>query len=123
MELKTVFKGYHPDNDKDTNSQAIEAALEVIPHIDNPIEFLISGFTEYCGLVLQETGELLGAQPLNRILKDIEKILDYVATYQTGSNEKEKIVNDMRHAIGGMRSVFNINKKSKKQKKGFFSFF
>ena len=123
MELKTVFKGYHPDNDKDTNSQAIEAALEVIPHIDNPIEFLISGFTEYCGLVLQETGELLGAQPLNRILKDIEKILDYVATYQTGSNEKEKIVNDMRHAIGGMRSVFNINKKSKKQKKGLFSFF
>ncbi|SMC69116.1 protein of unknown function [Desulfocicer vacuolatum DSM 3385] len=123
MELKTVFKNYHPDNDENTNLQAIESALEAMPHIEKTNNFLISGFSEYCGLVLQATGDLLGTQPLNNSLKDIEKILDYVATYQTDSKGKEKIVNDMTRIIELLRSHFNIDKKSKKNKKGWFSFF
>lgn len=123
MELKAVFKDFHPDNHRNANLQAVEKALEEMTHIENPTEFLISGFAEYCGLVLQKIGEILGAQPLNKILMDIEKVLDYVTKYQTSSNEKNKIVNDMRHLIGGIRSNFSLDKKTKKRKKGLFSFF
>ena len=123
MELKKVFKAYHPNHDKITNFQAIEAVLEEMSHIENLNEFLIAGFTKYCGLVLQKSGELLGAQPLERILKDIEKVLDYVTTYQTSSSDKDKIDNDMRHLVEVMRSNYKIEKKTKKQKKGIFSFF
>ncbi len=123
MELKPVFKDYHPDHHKNANLQALEAALKEMTHIENPNEFLISGFTEYCGLVLRRIGDLLGAHPLNKILQDIENVLDYVTKYQTGSNEKNQIVNDMRNIIGLIRSDFTVDKKSKKSKKGLFSFF
>jgi len=120
MELKSVFKDYHPDHHKNANLQAVETALKEMTHIENPNEFLISGFTEYCSLVLRRSGDLLGAHPLNKILQDIEKVLDYVIKYQAGSNEKNQIVNDMRNIIGLIRSDFTIDKKSKK---GLFSFF
>ncbi|MDA3787856.1 MAG: DUF4388 domain-containing protein [Desulfobacula sp.] len=120
-EIKDMFKDYHPDNHKNSNLQAINQALKEIDHIENQKEFLISGFTEYCSQVLKKVGEILGVHPLLKVLDDIEKVLEYVKKYQTGSKEKNKIVNDMRNVIDAIGSEFNTD--GKKGKKGIFSFF
>lgn len=122
-DTRDLFKDYHPDVHKNTNLQTINAALKNLDHIENQKEFLISGFAEYCSQVLKRTGEILGVQPLIKILDDIEKVLEYVKKYQTGSKEKNKIVNDMRNVIDAVRSKFNTGGKKEKPKKGIFSFF
>ncbi len=122
-ETKDLFKDYHPDNHKNSNLQAISAALKNLEHIKNRKEFLISGFAEYCSQVLKKTGDILGVHPLIRVLDDIEKVLEYVKKYQTGSKEKNKIVNDMRNVIDAIRSEFKTKGKKGKSGKGMFSFF
>jgi hypothetical protein len=122
-ETRDLLKGFHPDNHKNTNLQAINSALKNSDHIQNQKEFLISGFAEYCSQVLKRTGAILGVQPLIQILADIEKVLDFVKKYQTGSKEKNKIVNDMRNIMDAVRSEFNTQGKEKRPGKGLFSFF
>ena len=68
-------------------------------------------------------GEILGGQPLNKILTEIEGVLGYVQKYQTGSKEKDRIVNDIRILIEGIRSQFNPVKGKNKSGKGKFSLF
>jgi hypothetical protein len=121
-DTRDLFKDYHPDVHKNTNLQTINAALKNLD-LENQKEFLISGFAEYCSQVLKRTGEILGVQPLIKILDDIEKVLEYVKKYQTGSKEKNKIVNDMRNVIDAVRSKFKTEKKKEKPGKGIFSFF
>ncbi|NOX33809.1 MAG: DUF4388 domain-containing protein [Deltaproteobacteria bacterium] len=122
IEFKEVMKDYHPDNHKNSNLQTITSALDKIELIQDPKEFLITGFTEYCAHVLKKVGDILGSQPLKKILDDIEKVLGYVKKYQAGSKEKSKIVNDMQNVIAKILSEFKIGKKSG-SKGGIFSFF
>lgn len=122
IEYQDVFDGYHPENHKNSNLQAISEGLDQIEFIENPRDFLISGFVTYCGLVLKKVGEILGTQPLIRILRDIEKVLGYVKKYQAGSKEKNKIVNDMKNVVLQISSDFKIEKKGS-SKGGLFSFF
>ncbi len=122
IEYKEVFAQYHPDNHKNANLQAITAGLEQIEFVNNPKEFLVNGFVEYCSLVLLKVGEILGSQPLVRILQDIDKVLGYVKKYQAGSNEKSKIVNDMKNTLSKISTEFKISKKSD-SKGGIFSLF
>jgi len=118
-EYKNMLKGYHPDNHKHSNLKSIVSALESLDYMRNPKEFLITGFTEYCRCVLEKIAEILGAQPLIKILDDIEKVLGYVKKYQAGSKEKNKIVNDMKHALDTIQSKFKINSGGW-SKRGFF---
>jgi len=120
--LETVFKDYHPDGTKNTNIQAIETALDALPEVTDRKDFILSGFIDYCGQVLKNVGDILGAQPLSTILDDIEKILGYIRKYQAGSKEKDRIVNDMKTLMENVRSKFRITTKDK-SKKGLFSFF
>ncbi|MBF0203909.1 MAG: hypothetical protein HQK67_06240, partial [Desulfamplus sp.] len=41
-------------------------------------EILINGFNEYTTLVLQKIASILGMNPIQTILKDIENIIGYV---------------------------------------------
>ncbi|MCF6246352.1 MAG: DUF4388 domain-containing protein [Desulfobacula sp.] len=122
IEFHPVFKEYHPENHKNSNLQAINLAVEQIDFLEDPREFLINGFTEYCALVLHQVADILGANPLSSILSDIEKVLGYVKKYQAGSKEKSKIVNDMKIIISKIYSEYKIEK-NKGRKGGIFSFF
>jgi hypothetical protein len=122
IEFKDIFKEYHPENHKNSNLQAITRAIDQMEYIEDPKEFLITGFAQYCACVLQKIGELLGSHPLIKILESIEKVLGYVKKYQAGSKEKNKIVNDMKNVIVEVHSKFKINKKGK-SKGGIFSLF
>ena len=87
-----------------------------------PKEFLITGFTEYCGHVLRQVADILGVQPLFKILEDINNVLGYVKKYQSGSREKSKIVNDMRITLVKFQNEYKLDKKNG-GKGGIFSFF
>ena len=90
--------------------------------VDDAKTFLITGFVEYCGLVLRKVGEILGSQPLVRILNDTQKVLGYVKKYQAGSREKSLIVNEMQSTVASIQSEFNIQKQAQ-SKGGLFSLF
>ena len=122
IEYRVVFKEFHPDNHRNSNLKAITEGLSRIQVVNNSREFLISGFVEYCSLLLKKVGEILGAQPLVRILEDIEKVLGYVKKYQAGSSEKSKIVNDMKAILVQITTDFKIDKKNQ-PKRGIFSLF
>jgi len=122
IEFKDIFRDYHPDNHKNSNLRAITGVLDKMEYIEDPKEFLITGFVQYCSRVLQKVGELLGSHPLIKILKSIEKVLEYVEKYQAGSKEKNKIVNDMKNVILKVQSKFKIGKKGS-SKGGLFSMF
>ena len=122
IEFKAVFKEYHPENHKNANLQAINSALGTIPLVGDPKEFLITGFTLYCNHVLHQIADILGVQPLFKILDDIEHVLGYVKKYQSGSREKSKIVNDMRITLVKFQAEYKMDKK-KKGKGGIFSLF
>ena len=122
IEFKDICKDYHPDNHKNSNLQAISSVLEKMEYVEDPKEFLVTGFAQYCTRVLQKVGELLGSHPLIKILESIEKVLEYVKKYQAGSKEKNKIVNDMKNVIMKIQSKFKIDKKGS-SKGSLFSIF
>lgn len=122
IEFKELFKEYHPDNHKGTSLQSITATLEDNEAVDDPREFLISGFSDYVLKVLKKVGAILGASPLEKIIDDIEKVLGYVEKYQTGSMGKHRIVNGMKDVITTIMVDFKIKKKTG-TKKGVFSLF
>ncbi len=113
IEFKEVFKDYHPDNNKNSNLQAISTSLAKIDVVEDPKDFLISGFSDYSFQVLKKVGEIIGSNPLIKILNDVEKVLGYVKKYQTGSKEKSKIVNDMNNVVEAITLEFKITQKGK----------
>lgn len=121
-EYRSMLRHYHPDNHKNANLQGIASFLHAMDYTKNPKDFMISGFTEYCGCVLEKVGGILGIQPLLKIIDDIEKILDFLKKYQTSSKAKTKIENNMKHIISVIQSKFKMDPKTR-PKKGFFSLF
>ncbi len=119
IEFKEIFKEYHPENHKNANLTAINAALERMNFVDDSKDLLINGFTEYCSRVLKQIGDILGGRPLTGILKKIENVLGFVKKYQAGSREKSKIVNDMRIVLAKIRKQYQMPSK----KGGIFKFF
>ncbi len=122
IEFKEVFKDYHPDNHRNSNLQAVTTALNTIEIVEDPKDFLISGFADYSFHVLKKVGEILGSQPLIKIIGDIEKVLGYVKKYQAGSKEKSKIVNDMKNVVEAINLEFQQGKKGN-SRGGIFSLF
>ena len=121
IEYRDMFKAYHPDSQKNANLQSFAESLDNMELMEEPNEFFINGFTEYCLLVLRQVGDILGKHPLSKSLEDINNVLGYVTKYQAGSSEKNKIVNDMKNIIARVSSEFKLDKKAG-GKKGLFSF-
>lgn len=122
VEYQPLLRDYHPDSHPQANLKSIVAVLETTDPAQDPREVLITGFTEYCGRVLEKVGGILGSQPLVKILEDIEKVLGYVRKYQAGSKEKSKIVNDMKHVMDAIHAKFKTGAGGR-SRGGIFSIF
>lgn len=123
-DFQTILLDYRIENPKNANLQVVESALAGLDPIpDDHKEFLITGFTTYCDLILKKAGEIIGGRPLNNVLADIEKVLDYISKYQSSSSDKDRIVTDLKALISQARADFNISAKEPKGKKGLFSLF
>jgi hypothetical protein len=122
IEHRQMLKDYHPDNHKNSNLKTIMESLDQMDFVTNKNGLLISAFTEYCHHVLKRVGGILGAQPLARILKGVEKVLGYVKKYQAGSREKSQIVNEMKNVLIRIQTDFNTERKGK-SRGGIFDLF
>lgn len=123
-DFKTILMDYRIENQKNSNLQVVETAiarLDTFP--DNQKDFLIKGFVAYCTLILKKAFDILGKKPVNNILIDIEKVLDYINKYQSSSNDKDRIVTDLNALISRTRADFNLSAKNTKGKKSLFSLF
>lgn len=123
-DFKTILMDYRIENQKNSNLQVVETAIARLDKgPDNQKDFLIKGFVAYCSLILKKAGDILGKKPVNNILIDIEKVLDYINKYQSSSNDKDRIVTDLNALISQTRADFNLSAKNTKGKKSLFSLF
>ncbi|MGD9826662.1 MAG: hypothetical protein AB7U36_20125, partial [Desulfobacter sp.] len=123
-DFKTILMDYRIENQKNSNLQVVETAIAHLDKVpDNQKDFLIKGFVAYCSLILKKAADILGKNPVNNILIDIEKVLDYINKYQSSSNDKDRIVTDLNALISQTRADFNLSAKNTKSKKSLFSLF
>ena len=90
-----ILINYNPNNIKDENVKEITKIIENIESFGKESDLLIRAFCEYSFIILKKAKEILGAQPLDNILEDIEKVIGLVKKYQDESNEMDKIVQEM----------------------------
>ncbi|MBF0111870.1 MAG: DUF4388 domain-containing protein [Desulfamplus sp.] len=121
---KKVLENYHPLNHANSNIKSIIAQIEAIDNEeDNAKEILINGFNEYTTLVLKTIAGILGMNPMQNILKEVENIIGYVKKYHTESVEKSRIVNDVTTIISNITSNQDSKDQKRSKGKGIFSFF
>ncbi|MBF0209591.1 MAG: DUF4388 domain-containing protein [Desulfamplus sp.] len=121
---KKVLENYHPLNHANSNIKSIIAQIEAIDNEeDNAKEILINGFNEYTTLVLKTIAGILGMNPMQNILKEVENIIGYVKKYHTESVEKSRIVNDVTTIISNITSNQDSKEQKRSKGKGIFSFF
>ncbi|MBF0390915.1 MAG: DUF4388 domain-containing protein [Desulfamplus sp.] len=121
---KKVLENYHPLNHANSNIKSIIAQIEAIDNEeDNAKEILINGFNEYTTLVLKTIAGILGMNPMQNILKEVENIIGYVKKYHTESVEKSRIVNDVTTIISNITSNQDGKEQKRSKGKGIFSFF
>ena len=118
-----LFKDYKPNNPTATNIHVISQQLKTIDDYEKGRNILIKGFNAFITNILDKVPSILGNQYTARIVHEIDKLLDYVDTYQASSNEKNYIINEVQKII--LSTVKNPNGKEKGQSKsgGLFSKF
>ncbi len=121
-EAAGILGKYHPANNGDQNIRSVLEAMEEIGDPEEGRERLIAAFNGYCTLVLKKVAEILGVQPIQKVLEEMEKVIGFVKKYQAGSSEKNKIVNDVKNIIMEIESELGDKGKSGKSK-GIFSLF
>jgi hypothetical protein len=117
-QFQQILKTYSPYNDKRPNLMQISNAMVHVSPAEDRRKILITGFNQYCYRILKNMGNILGTETLLNVVDDVEKMLSYVAKYQTSSVEKDKIVNDFRTIILEIKTEFKP-----KSRGGIFSFF
>lgn len=123
-DYKKIFENYHPLNHVGSNIKSMTDKIESIEkEEESGKEILITGFNEYTTRVLQKIAGILGMNPMESILKDIENIIGYVRKYHAESLEKNRIVNDITNIVGDITSQHGAVESQRKKSKGIFSLF
>ncbi|MBF0467593.1 MAG: DUF4388 domain-containing protein [Desulfamplus sp.] len=123
-EYGKIFENYHPSHHASSNIKSIaEQVASIEKGEESGKESLINGFNDYTTLVLQKIAGILGMNPMQAILKDIENIIGYVKKYHAESLEKNRIVNDITNIVTNIASPKSSGDKQRTKGKGIFSFF
>ena len=73
--------------------------------------------------ILDRVPSILGDQFTEKLVADIDKLLDYVDTYQASSNEKNYILNEVQKIIMSPTKNPNGKETGKSKSGGLFSKF
>jgi len=73
--------------------------------------------------ILDRVPSILGDQFTEKLVADIDKLLDYVDTYQASSNEKNYILNEVQKIITSPTKNPNGKETGKSKSGGLFSKF
>jgi hypothetical protein len=123
-DYRQIFENYHPSNHTSSNIKSIiEQIASIEKEEESGKEILINGFNAYTTLVLRKIAGILGMNPMQTILKEIENIIGYVKKYHAESLEKNRIVNDITDIISSMTSQQGSSEPKSIKKKGLFSLF
>lgn len=78
-DYRQIFENYHPSNHTSSNIKSIiEQIASIEKEEESGKEILINGFNAYTTLVLRKIAGILGMNPMQTILKEIENIIGYV---------------------------------------------
>ena len=98
-QFSELFKEYHPNNPTATNIHVVSRQLKSVGDYEDGREILVKGFNAFIVNILDEVPSILGNQYTEKIVHDIDKLLDYIDTYQANSNEKNYIINEVQKII------------------------
>ena len=98
-QFSELFKEYNPNNPTATNIHVISQQLNSLNNYDEGRDILIKGFNMFIVNILDRVPAILGSQFAERLIHEIDKLLDYVDTYQASSNEKNYIIDEVQKII------------------------
>lgn len=120
-QFSDLFKEYNPNNPTATNIHVISQQLNSIDQYEDGRDILIKGFNAFIVNILEKIPSILGDQFTDKIVHEIDKLLDYVDTYQASSNEKNYIINEVQKIILKNSKSPKNGEQSKAKSGGLFS--
>ena len=120
-QFSELFKEYNPNNPTATNIHVISQELKAIEDYEEGRNILIKGFNTFIENILNKIPSILGNQFTEKIVREIDKLLDYVDTYQASSSEKNYIISEVQKIILSATQSPNGNGKGKSKSGGLFS--
>jgi hypothetical protein len=94
-----LFKEYNPNNPTATNIHFISQQLRTVEDYGEGRNILIKGYNTFIINILNKVLSILGAQFTEKLVHEIDKVLDYVDSYQDRSNEKNFIIDEIQKII------------------------
>jgi hypothetical protein len=120
-QLSELFKDYNPNNPTATNIHVISQALQPIEDCEEARNFLIVGFNTFIANILDRVPPILGKQFAQKMLQEIDKLLNYVDTYQAHSAEKSLVIGEVQAALAKSAEKIDANGSSHSKSGGLFS--
>ena len=120
-QFSDLFKEYNPNNPTATNIHVISQQLKTIDEYEKGRDILIKGFNAFIVNILEKVPSILGDQFTDKIVHEIDKLLDYVDTYQASSSEKNYIINEVQKIILRNDDNSENGEQSKAKSGGLFS--
>jgi hypothetical protein len=94
-----VFKDFHPNNPLSTNISNISRAMSQIEDYEKGRTILVENFNEFILNIIQAIPEILGPNFALELVREAEESLPQINSYQDGSDEKSRIIDDIQHAL------------------------
>jgi hypothetical protein len=120
-QFSELFKAYNPNNPTATNIHFISQQLKAIDDYEEGRNILIKGFNTFIENILNNIPSILGNQFTETIVHEIDKLLDYVDTYQASSSEKNYIINEVQKIILSATASPEAKGDGKSKSGGLFS--
>ena len=122
-QFSELFSEYNPNNPTATNIHVVSQQLKTIDDYEAGRNILIKGFNTFIENILAKVPSILGNQFTEKIVHEIDKLLDYVDTYQASSNEKNYIINEVQKIITSATKKPTDEETGKSESGGLFSKF
>ena len=122
-QFSELFMEYNPNNPTATNIHVVSQQLKTIEDYEGGRNILITGFNTFIVNILAKVPSILGNQFTEKLVHEIDKLLDYVDTYQASSNEKNYIINEVQKIITSAAKNPNDQQTGKSKSGGLFSKF
>ena len=100
---KDLYRDFHPNNATATNIHVICQAMSTVKDYEAGRKILVESFNEFITNILNRIPDLLGGLLTEKLLREIEEILSYVDTYQSDSDEKKSIIQEIRAILTAAR--------------------
>jgi hypothetical protein len=120
-QFSELFKEYNPSNPTATNIHVISQQLKTTTDYEEGRNILIRGFNTFILNILDRVPSILGHQFTEKAVHEIDKLLDYVDTYQTNSHEKKYIINEVQKIIHQATEGSKTKEKGKAKSGGLLS--